>query len=66
MSTQGSGRRVEAEWPRLVLDGWTDTRQTLHMWTRIVGGRSAPPGSAVASGSGMDRAASRIPGRNAG
>lgn len=41
MSTQGNGTRVEAEWPRLVLDDCTDTRQTL--WTQIVGRRSAPP-----------------------
>ena len=45
MSTQGNGRRVEAEWPRLVLDNWTDTRETLHMWTQNVGRRSTPPGT---------------------
>ena len=37
MSTQGNGRRAEAAWPRLVLDDWIDTRETLHMWTQIVG-----------------------------
>src|SRR3712207_5667793 len=24
-------------WPRLRLSDWTDTRETLHMWTQIVG-----------------------------
>src|SRR3954471_24967495 len=26
-----------AEWPRLRLADWTDTRETLHMWAQIVG-----------------------------
>ncbi|MCB2406675.1 DUF5996 family protein [Hymenobacter lucidus] len=26
-----------AAWPALPADSWTDTRQTLHMWTQIVG-----------------------------
>ncbi len=26
-----------AEWPRLALDDWTGTRETLHLWTQIVG-----------------------------
>jgi hypothetical protein len=26
-----------ASWPALPADSWTDTRQTLHMWTQIVG-----------------------------
>jgi hypothetical protein len=30
MSTKGA-------WPRLRLEDWTDTRDTLHMWTQIVG-----------------------------
>jgi hypothetical protein len=37
MSTQGNGRRIEPGWPRLALDDWTGTRETLHMWTQIVG-----------------------------
>lgn len=27
----------ENAWPRLVVDDWTDTRDTLHMWTQVVG-----------------------------
>jgi hypothetical protein len=27
----------EARWPRLAVAEWTDTRDTLHMWTQIVG-----------------------------
>ena len=30
------GRDAEA-WPALPLEGWKDTRDTLHMWTQIVG-----------------------------
>jgi hypothetical protein len=37
MSTKGDGGRVEPGWPRLAVADWTDTRQTLHMWTQIVG-----------------------------
>ena len=37
MSTQGSGGRIQPGWPRLALDDWTATRDTLHMWTQIVG-----------------------------
>ena len=37
MSTQGSGGRTQPGWPRLALDDWTGTRETLHMWTQIVG-----------------------------
>jgi hypothetical protein len=25
------------EWPSLTVDEWTATRDTLHMWTQIVG-----------------------------
>jgi hypothetical protein len=53
MSTQGNGRRVEAEWSRLVLDDWTDTRQTLRMWTRSLAAVQRRLGSAAASGSGV-------------
>lgn len=28
---------VEEAWPHLRLDDWKDTRQTLHMWTQVVG-----------------------------
>src|SRR5690242_19223908 len=28
---------AEDGWPRLRLEDWTDTRQTLHMWMQIVG-----------------------------
>jgi uncharacterized protein DUF5996 len=24
-------------WPRLPVDEWTDTRDTVHMWTQVVG-----------------------------
>ncbi|MGV9237991.1 DUF5996 family protein [Streptomyces nigra] len=27
----------EAAWPRLLVDEWTETRETLHMWVQIVG-----------------------------
>ena len=26
-----------SDWPKLEIDGWTDTRETLHMWLQIVG-----------------------------
>ncbi|NNG37272.1 DUF5996 family protein [Nakamurella aerolata] len=26
-----------SEWPELLVDSWTDTRETLHMWLQIVG-----------------------------
>jgi len=29
-------------WPDLTLSGWQDTRDTLHLWTQVVG---APTGS---------------------
>jgi hypothetical protein len=32
-----TGRRPRAVWPELVLDQWTETRATLHLWTQIVG-----------------------------
>src|SRR5258707_358976 len=28
---------AEARWPELTLAAWEDTRDTLHMWTQIVG-----------------------------
>lgn len=28
---------VNADWPRLPLEEWEDTRATLHMWTQVVG-----------------------------
>src|SRR4051812_1714203 len=31
------GAHGAAEWPRLRLADWTETRDTLHMWTQIVG-----------------------------
>jgi Family of unknown function (DUF5996) len=37
MSAQGDGRRTEPGWPRLALEDWTGTRETLHMWTQVVG-----------------------------
>ena len=27
----------DERWPPLPLDAWADTRETLHMWTQIVG-----------------------------
>jgi hypothetical protein len=30
-------RAIEAAWPPLPLDEWSDTRDTLHLWTQIVG-----------------------------
>ena len=27
----------DERWPALPLDAWADTRETLHMWTQIVG-----------------------------
>ncbi|HLU33573.1 MAG TPA: DUF5996 family protein [Natronosporangium sp.] len=30
-------RRAELRWPALRVDDWVDTRDTLHMWTQIVG-----------------------------
>lgn len=35
-STQPSASR-DQRWPALRVDHWTDTRDTLHMWTQIVG-----------------------------
>ncbi|MCX4771488.1 DUF5996 family protein [Streptomyces sp. NBC_01260] len=29
--------RTGSQWPRLRVDDWVETRQTLHMWTQIVG-----------------------------
>src|SRR5690606_28154834 len=29
--------RAEPRWPALRVDNWVDTRDTLHMWTQIVG-----------------------------
>ena len=37
MSTQGDGGLMEHGWPRLAVADWPDTRETLHMWTQIVG-----------------------------
>ena len=31
------GTDLAPAWPDLTLAGWTDTRETLHMWTQIVG-----------------------------
>lgn len=31
------GRAKPGRWPELTLDGWPDTRVTLHMWTQVVG-----------------------------
>src|SRR5215211_5635799 len=30
-------RSREERWPALPLDAWAETRETLHMWTQIVG-----------------------------
>jgi hypothetical protein len=32
-----AGAAVERSWPELTLRGWADTRETLHLWTQIVG-----------------------------
>lgn len=32
-----TGSRRDEMWPALLVDEWTDTRNTLHMWTQIVG-----------------------------
>jgi hypothetical protein len=34
---RATGRAIEAAWPPLPLDEWSDTRDTLHLWTQIVG-----------------------------
>jgi hypothetical protein len=34
MATQNGAAQ---DWPRLRVDDWTATRDTLHMWTQIVG-----------------------------
>src|SRR6266700_1396475 len=35
---QQTGERIRAElWPSLPYEAWKDTRDTLHMWTQIVG-----------------------------
>jgi Family of unknown function (DUF5996) len=36
-NTQPAQSGLGASWPRLAVDEWTDTRDTLHMWTQIVG-----------------------------
>lgn len=35
--TDRTAARATAAWPRLRVDDWADTRDTLHMWTQIVG-----------------------------
>lgn len=35
MATQQTGS--SRTWPRLRVQDWADTRDTLHMWTQIVG-----------------------------
>ncbi|MGW1807110.1 DUF5996 family protein [Streptomyces sp. NPDC002078] len=39
-------------WPRLRVASWTETRETLHMWTRIVGKirLAHPPGQPLVAG----------------
>jgi len=39
MTTQGNsnGMKARPEWPRLLLEDWTATRETLHMWAQIAG-----------------------------
>src|SRR6476620_10491821 len=32
-----SGANSTATWPQLRVADWTDTRETLHMWTQVVG-----------------------------
>src|SRR5207248_10511103 len=32
-----AGAAVARGWPELALAGWQDTRDTLHLWTQIVG-----------------------------
>jgi hypothetical protein len=34
---RATGRAIEAAWPPLPLAEWNDTRNTLHLWTQIVG-----------------------------
>ncbi|MBB6407301.1 DUF5996 family protein [Arthrobacter sp. AZCC_0090] len=34
---QFGGQMAHPGWPRLRVDDWTQTRETVHMWTQIVG-----------------------------
>jgi uncharacterized protein DUF5996 len=36
-STPVTGREHTSAWPRLTLSEWEDTRDTLHLWTQVVG-----------------------------
>ncbi|MDA3628436.1 DUF5996 family protein [Saccharopolyspora sp. WRP15-2] len=36
-STHRGGAGLTVDWPSLLVDEWTATRDTLHMWTQIVG-----------------------------
>ncbi len=52
--------RLAGAWPRLRVADWSATRDTLHMWTQIVGKiRLAPALEQVASG--PDGAISALP-----
>ena len=37
ISRSAAARDADSSWPELTLTGWEDTRDTLHMWTQIVG-----------------------------
>lgn len=37
MGEQRTSNRASADWPSLRVEDWADTRDTLHMWTQIVG-----------------------------
>ena len=37
MTTQPAARSALKSWPALAVHDWTDTRDTLHMWTQIIG-----------------------------
>lgn len=37
MTAAGAARAADAAWPALRVEDWTPTRDTLHMWTQIVG-----------------------------
>jgi len=36
-STATTTTAPRSPWPSLAVDSWTDTRETLHLWTQIVG-----------------------------
>ena len=37
MRAETDGSTAAAEWPALPLDGWEETKETLHLWLQIVG-----------------------------